>query len=76
VIGKILFVVFLWAVSSLCAWNLIGGFRNGVIYVRTTEYAAKRSKAWFWFAVLANVPLTIIALGLAVLTTLSLLGLV
>jgi hypothetical protein len=76
VIENISFVVFLWAMVGLCAWNLLGAFRNGVVYVRSTDYSAKKSKGWFRFAVLANIPLTVLLFFLATLMTLSLFGLV
>jgi hypothetical protein len=75
-IGQILFVVFLWAAFALCAYNLLGAFKNGVVYARTTEYVKAKSSRLFWFAVLANIPLTIMLFGLAILMTLVLLGLV
>ena len=75
-IGNIVFVLFLWAMFGLCAWNLIGAYRNGVVYVRSTEYSTKKSKGWFRFAVLVNIPLTVLSLFLATLMTLSLFGLV
>jgi hypothetical protein len=76
VIGQILFVVFLWAAFALCAYNLLDAFKNGVVFVRTTEYQKAKSSRLFWFAVLANIPLTIMFFGLAILMTLGLFGLV
>ena len=76
VIGQILFVLFLWGASALCAYNLLDAFKSGVVYVRTSEYQKAKSSRLFWFGVLVSIPLTIIAFGLAILMTLGLFGLV
>ena len=75
-IGQILFVMFLWGAFALCAYNLLDAFKSGVVYVRTSEYQKAKSSRLFWFAALANIPLTIIAFGLAILMTLDLFGVV
>ena len=75
-IGEIPFVVFLWAAFALCAYNLLGAFRNGVVFDRTREYLKAKSGRSFWFVVLASIPLAIMLFGLATLMTLGLFGLI
>ena len=75
-IVQIIFVVFLWATFALCAYNLLDAFKSGVVFVRPSDYQRASTGRQFWFAVLANIPLTIIVFGLAILMTLNLFGLV
>jgi hypothetical protein len=76
VIGDLFFIAFLWAAFSLCAWNLFGAFKDGVVYERSKEYRRTQKPRSFYVVWAASIPLTILLFGLAILMTLGLFGLV
>jgi hypothetical protein len=75
-IGAALAALLFWAIFGIWAWNLWGAFANGSLYLRFTEYRPEKNKFWFWMAVSMSIVWTLLTLGLALLMTAGLLGLV